>query len=39
MTTSTTLRLEDLLDISAAVVEAQQIRDMGLLASSAARPA
>ena len=32
------LSLEDLLDIAAAVVEAPQIRDMGLLASAAARP-
>lgn len=32
------LSLEDLLDIAAGVVEAPQIRDLGLLASAAARP-
>lgn len=32
------LSLEDLLDIAAAVVDSPQVRDMGLLASAAARP-
>lgn len=32
------LSLEDLLDVAAAVVDDQQVRDMGLLASAAARP-